>query len=113
MRDSHADDRSALHVLRPGEVLQARIPAIPMTVLVTDERIAVADDVRLALDIEIAAIRRIQFDIERERPATLVIVPENPEHEPQVLAIPAEHYHETGQALAYIGQRLYREAPRS
>ena len=95
--------------LRDGETIRAHIPATTTSIVVTDERIAVADEARLALDIEIAAVRRIQFDIERERPATLVIVPEHPHHEPQVLAIPPEHYHAVGEALAYIGQRLYQD----
>ena len=56
--------------------------------MVTDHRLAVSNEERLALDIEIAALRRIQFDIERDRPATLVIVPDHALDEPQVLAIP-------------------------
>ena len=95
--------------LREGETIRAHIPATTTNIVVTDERIAVAEDARLALDIEIAAVRRIQFDIERERPATLVIVPDHPHHEPQVVAIPPEHYHAVGEALAYVGHRLYRD----
>jgi len=51
-------------------------------------------------------LRRIQFDIERDRPATLVVVPESPEVEPQVLAIPAEEYPAVADALVQIGLRL-------
>jgi hypothetical protein len=94
-------------LLRPGERVQALIPAASATILVTDDRIAVTEEERLRLDIEIEKLRRIQFDIERERPATLVIVPEHPAHEPQVLAIPPEHFPAVGDVLAYIGQRLY------
>src|SRR6187399_167501 len=47
-------------------------------VVVTDRRLAVASDARLMLDVAIDNVRRIQFDIERLRPATLVVVPENP-----------------------------------
>lgn len=38
-----------------------------------------------ALDVSIDNLRRVQFDIERERPATLVVVPQQPTDEPQVL----------------------------
>jgi hypothetical protein len=111
MNESLPPDHPAIGILRSGETIRTHIPGKTTTIVVTDERIAVADEERLAFDLEISRLRRIQFDIERERPATLVIVPEHPTHEPQVLAIPPEHYHKVGEALAYIGQRLYQSAP--
>lgn len=60
----------------------------------------------MALDIAFASLPRIQFDIERSRPATLVIVPEHPTHEPQVLGVPLEAYDEVTRALAIVGRRL-------
>jgi hypothetical protein len=75
--------------------------------LVTDRRVAVAEEERIALDLPFAGLRRIQFDIERERPATLVIVPEHPSHEPQVIAVPPDRYREVTRALALIGERLW------
>ena len=95
--------------LRPGERIQAYIPVAATEIVVTDQRVAVTDEERLALDIEIAALRRIQFDIERDRPATLVIVPDHALDEPQVLAIPPDQLPAVAEALAYIGQRLYLE----
>jgi hypothetical protein len=104
-------DHPILRQLRPGETVKAVIAAMRTQVVVTDHRIAVAEADRIALDLAIEELRRIQFDIERNRPATLVIVPEHPRHEPQVLAIPPEHFGAVGDALDYIGQRLYeREA---
>ena len=58
------------------------------------------------LDLPIGGLRRIQFDIERQRPATLVIVPEETEQEPQVLAVAPEYYREVADALVVVGQRL-------
>lgn len=107
MNESLPDDHPARHLLRPGERIHAHIPATTSTILVTDNRIAVTEAERLRLDIEIQRLRRIQFDIERDRPATLVIVPDHPADEPQVLAVPPEHFEAVGTALAYIGQRLY------
>ncbi len=69
------------------------------TLLVTDRRVVVAQEDRVALDISFDALRRIQFDVERRRPATLVIVPEHPADEPQVLAIPPERYEAIAAAL--------------
>jgi hypothetical protein len=46
----------------------------------------------MALDVPLDNLRRVQFDIERERPASLVVVPERPLDEPQVLLVkPAEY----------------------
>jgi hypothetical protein len=106
-------DHPIFNALDPDERIQAHIPASPTQVVVTDRRIAIGTDERLALDMAIHEVRRIQFDIERDRPATLVIVPEHAAHEPQVLAIPPDQYHVVGEALAYIGLRLYEVAPGS
>ncbi len=65
-----------------------------------------ANDDRVVLDVAFEGLRRIQFDVERRRPATLVIVPENATHEPPVLAVPADRYDQITQALALIGHRL-------
>ena len=102
-------DRSAhpaLHRLAPDEEVHIVADAAGATILVTDRRLAIAADDRVTLDITLAALRRIQFDIERNRPATLVIVPERPADEPQVLAIPPDRYDEVTKALAIIGRRL-------
>jgi hypothetical protein len=100
-------DLPVLRVLEPDERVHTHISANPLHVVVTERRIAIGTEERLQLDTEIAAVRRIQFDIERDRPATLVIVPDHPTHEPQVLAIPPEHYGAAAEALAYIGTQLY------
>ena len=93
--------------LRPGERVRALVRMRDNVVLVTNERVAVAADERIAMDLAIRELRRIQFDIERDRPATLVIVPELPTHEPQVIAVPPEQYEAVGAALAIIGRALY------
>ena len=49
----------------------------------------------------------MQFDLERTRPAVLVIVQGQPADPPQVLSMPPEQYEGVGQALAMIGRRLY------
>jgi hypothetical protein len=93
-------------VLEPNEVVELIARARQHRVVVTDRRLAVADDQRVAMHVPYHGLRRIQFDIERDRPATLVIVPSNPTDEPQVLAIPPEHYDDVAQALVVIGRRL-------
>lgn len=93
-------------VLEPGEELHATTRAREALIALTDRRLIVADEDRVALRVEIGNIRRIQFDIERQRPATLVIVPELPSDQPQVLAIEPAEYERAARTLAIIGLRL-------
>lgn len=95
-------EHPVLRALEPGEEIKARAANI----VVTDRRVAVASHEHLLLDIPIDRLRRIQFDIERGRPATLVLVPHQPVDEPQVLAIQPDEYPEIANALVVIGQRL-------
>jgi hypothetical protein len=94
------------HLLAPDEEVELVANARAAKVFVTNQHLAVADDTRIALHVPFPALRRVQFDIERDRPATLVIVPESPHDEPQVLAIKPEDYDEIAKVLASIGRRL-------
>jgi hypothetical protein len=93
-------------ILEPDEAIELVAHARTHRVVVTNRRLAVADDERVALDVPYPALRRIQFDIERDRPATLVIVPQSPRDEPQVLAVPPEDYDDIARALAVVDRRL-------
>ncbi|SRR5258705_5011318 len=95
-----------LEVLEPGEQLRLRAPASEAILAVTDRRLIVADPNRVALAVPFERLRRIQFDVERSRPATLVIVPEHPRDEAQVLSIRPDQYESTARALVAIGLEL-------
>ncbi len=95
-----------IHVLRPGEELRGRAPLIDATVAVTDDRLVVARGPKIAVDIPWGRLRRIQLDIERQRPATLVVVPEWPSDPPQVLSVPAASYRSVTDVVAHIAERL-------
>ena len=82
------------------------IPTDGGHLLVTDERIAISHGTRVTMDLPIVAIRRIQLDIERRRPATFVIVPDSPSTEPQVVPIPSDYYDAVTAASAHIGRVL-------
>jgi hypothetical protein len=99
-------DPPVLKLVDPGETVHAVAEAADEHLLLTDRRLLVASGERVALDVPVSGLRRIQFDIERNRPATLVIVPMDPTHDPQVLAVPRKHYDEVTAALAEIGRRL-------
>ena len=61
-------------------------------------------DVRL--DIPFERHRRIEFDVEPGRPATMVVVPHHPDDEPQVLPVQRDQLHVAAELLAFIGERL-------
>jgi hypothetical protein len=94
--------------LEPDEQLQITARASDAFVAITDRRLAVLNDQKVLIDTPFDGLRRIQFDIERERPATLVVVPESARQLPQVLAIPPEEYDAVTQALAIVGRHLAR-----
>lgn len=94
------------HVLQPGEVLETAAMAQDALIAVTSRRLIVTEGERLVLDVPFSELRRIQFDIERGRPATLVIVPEHVANEPRVVAVPNSELRDTALTLAVIGERL-------
>jgi len=92
--------------LLEDEELVAHARAVEADIAVTNRRLAILETERVALAIHIEEVRRIQFDIEKARPATLVVVPESPAHPPAVLSVPIEQYEPIAQALVVIGRRL-------
>jgi hypothetical protein len=93
-----------LHILQPGEVLETHATALDAVIAVTSHRLIVTEGRRAVLDIPFSNLRRIQFDVERGRDATMVIVPDR--DEPRVVAVPISKLTETANVLAIIGERL-------
>jgi hypothetical protein len=73
---------------------------------VTNGRLMISVDGLVRLDVSYAELRRIQFDLEAERRATLVIVPHLPRHEPQLLTVARDDLEEAAAILAFVGQRM-------
>jgi hypothetical protein len=96
--------------LEADEAIAAHARAQDAHVAVSDRRLIVATDDRVTLAIPFEHLRRVQFDIEKDRPATLVLVPELFENRPQVLSVPPEEYGAIARALAAIGAGLQRAA---
>jgi hypothetical protein len=69
------DDHPIHKALDSDEEIHVEAPAGDHVIIVTNRRLAIGSRERLALNVPIANLRRIQFDIERDRPATLVVVP--------------------------------------
>jgi hypothetical protein len=95
-------------ILEPNESATALARASDTALVVSERRVLILTPDRTALDVTFDRLRRVQFDIERNRPATLVLVPEHPSDEPQVLPIPAEEYRAVAEALVQIGEKLRR-----
>jgi hypothetical protein len=89
-----------------GEEIVAHARALDADIAVTNRRLAVVEAERLAMAIHIEDVRRVEFDIERDRPAALVIVPDSPSHPAAVLSVPVDQYESVARALVVIGQRL-------
>lgn len=98
-------------LIQPYEQIHVHARAAGATVAVTNRRLIVARRDRLDLAIPFERLRRVQFDIERARPATLVVVPDDPGDEPQVLAISPEEYDGAARILVQIGANLAGMGP--
>ncbi len=105
------EDHPILNEIARRETIHAVARVRDAHVVVTERRLAVASDDRLMLDVAISNVRRVQFDIERQRPATLVVVPEHPADEPQVLAVRPEEYRRVAEVLVVLGERLAGPGP--
>jgi hypothetical protein len=95
-------------VLEPNESATALARSRDAALVVSDRRVLILTGERATLDVPFDRLRRVQFDIERDRPATLVIVPEHPSDEPQVLPIPRTEYRAVADVLVHIGEQLQR-----
>ena len=95
-------------LLDPTEDILAQAEADDGVMLVTRRRLAVSVEAgRFHVDVPFDGLRRIELDIERRRPATLVIVPENPSDHPVVLTIAPAQHEAVAHALAVVGKSLH------
>ena len=99
--------RQLLREIAAQDIL-AQANADGHVVIVTDDVLRVGSGDVVKLHVAIENVRRIQFDIERERPATLVIVPDAPSDEPQVIMVDPDDYEGVGHALAVLGMKMAR-----
>lgn len=106
MRDRANDHPLIQGLLEAGEAVEHHARAGDALIVVTTRRLAVVIAERVALAVDIARVRRIEFDIEKMRPATLVIVTESATDPPQVLVVDPADYGEVADALVTIGLRL-------
>jgi hypothetical protein len=101
-----AGQAEPLHALEPGEELHERLATDEYVMDVTNRRLLLTRGRHVAMDLPIDDLRRIQFDIERTRPATFVIVPEHPSQGPEVLDVPHAQLTRASRICAFVGERL-------
>jgi len=94
------------HILQPGEVIESQANANGAVIAVTEYRLVVVEGDGEILDIPFSELRRVQFDIERDRDATMVIVPEHISNWPRIVSVPVPALREAAIALARIGERI-------
>ena len=92
--------------LEPEESVLVATTTERALVALTERRLIVREADRVVLDLAIEDIRRVEFDVERGRPATFAVVPHSPLQEPQVLAVPIERLDPVSRMIAIMGQRL-------
>lgn len=105
-QEALGEDPEMLHLLQAGERVELSLDTTDYELRVTDRRLLLMSGGSVRLDIPYERLRRIQFDIEMDRPATLVIVPHLPTDEPHALAVPHERLHSAAELLAFVGERL-------
>ena len=91
-------------LLHPGEELRATARAQDAYIAATSRRLIVIANESLAIDVPYKDLRRVQFDLERKRPATFVIVPDSPAHPARVLDIPWDEVPNVAQVLATMSE---------
>jgi len=101
-----------LDVLDEDEQIVVNARTVDALVAVSDRRLIVADQRRVALNVPFERLRRVQLDVERDRPATLVLVPEEASDPPQVLSISPDQYQAAADAIVRIGMRLAEQGRR-
>jgi hypothetical protein len=90
------------------EKVYAVVEAIGARLSISDQRMTVSlpELGKVLMDMPLEDLRRVQFDIERDRPATMVIVPHQGDHQLQVLAIPRDEIETAAVGLGMVGLYL-------
>lgn len=99
------DDPIRRH-LDPDEAVRGVVDGTDGRLILTDHRVLVAESGRITLDVPIGNVRLIEFDVERQRPARVIIVPESPRHRPRELYVEPQQYDEVASMLQQLGPRI-------
>ena len=79
--------------------------------ILTDRRVLLTENGQITLDVPISQVRLIEFDVEQQRPARVIIVPESPLDAPRELAIEPQQYDEVASVLQQLGPMIQASLP--
>jgi hypothetical protein len=92
--------------LARDEAVRGVVEGIGGRLVLTDRRVVVTENGVITLDVPIGNLRLVEFDLERQRPASVIIVPEHPRDPPRQLAIEPQQYDEVASVLAQLGPSI-------
>jgi hypothetical protein len=92
--------------LGPDEVIRGVVDGTDARLVLTDRRVLVTQNARIILDVPIGNLRLVEFDVERQLPARVIIVPEHPRDPPRELAVEPQQYDEVASLLAKLGPQI-------
>lgn len=92
--------------LGPNEAVRGLIDGTDGRLVLTDHRVLVSENGRITLDVPIANLRLVEFDVERQRPARVIVVPESPLDAPRDLSIEPQQYDEVASVLQQLGPQV-------
>lgn len=104
--DSRVELPPAGRPAQPPVATRERVEVLNGVVEVEDGRVTVSDALGASLDLPISEMRRVQFDIETDRPGTLAFVPSNSRYAPIVLAVAPVTYTAVARVMVHIGAHL-------
>ena len=96
-------DDPVMRGLGRDEVVRGVVNGIGGRLVLTDRRVVITENGVVTLDVPIGNLRLVEFDLENQRPATVIIVPEHPRDPPCQLAIDPQQYDEVAAVLAQLG----------
>ena len=101
-----AGDDPVARRLGRDEVVRGVVEGIGSRLVLTDRRVLVTENGVITLDVPIDNLRLVEFDLENQLPARVIIVPEHPSDPPRELAIEPQQYDEVAALLAQLGPRI-------
>jgi hypothetical protein len=104
-------DDPVMRRLARDEAVRGVVDGIGGRLFLTDRRVLVTENGVVTLDVPIENLRLVEFDVERQRPARVIIVPEQPRDPPLELAIEPQQYDEVAAVLAQLGPRIQGPSP--
>ena len=79
--------------------------------ILTDLRVLLTENGQITLDVPIGQVRLVELDVEQQRPARVIIVPESPLDAPRELAIEPQQYDEVASVLQQLGPMIQASVP--